>query len=282
MTTALRSIDTAPFLARLGKSLPAPAWKIQPKLLWITISRLRIDPSYQREIGDRGKSTILKIYRAFDWHKFSPVIVAPIGKEPCPYAIIDGQHRTTAAMLRGVAHVPCMIIYADTAEQADIFAAINSVVTSITPGQMHRARLAAGDADAAALKTIAEASGIDICRHAVPANKMKLGQTIAIGALYKALKRYGASTLTAALRCIVSGGDRSIGMVRAQIIEAMCIVLDAEPAWHASPALINVMTEFDFAKAYAAALSTRTTANERISAKMVDAICAHLELKMAP
>jgi ParB-like nuclease domain len=69
-----------------------------PQLLWIEIKDLVIDPSYQRHIGKRGAANIRQIAENFDWSKFAPVIIAPI--EGAQYAVVDGQHRTTAALLR--------------------------------------------------------------------------------------------------------------------------------------------------------------------------------------
>src|SRR3546814_13493266 len=61
------------------------------------------------------------------------------------FAIVDGQHRTTAAMLRKQPTVPCQIVQADRAKQAAAYAAVNGNVTRTTPTQLFHARMAAGD-----------------------------------------------------------------------------------------------------------------------------------------
>jgi ParB-like nuclease domain len=66
---------------------------------------LVVDVTYQREIGRRGAVNVNQIAENFDWSKFAPVIVAPV--EGGQFAIVDGQHRTAAAMLRGQEKVPC-------------------------------------------------------------------------------------------------------------------------------------------------------------------------------
>jgi hypothetical protein len=81
-------------LVEVRAGRPGPA----PQLLWIEIKDLVIDPSYQRHIGKRGAANIRQIAENFDWSKFAPVIIAPI--EGGQYAVVDGQHRTTAALLR--------------------------------------------------------------------------------------------------------------------------------------------------------------------------------------
>ncbi|MEP9354897.1 ParB N-terminal domain-containing protein [Xanthobacter sp. KR7-65] len=70
-----------------------------------SVQKLVVDPEYQREMSRRGVSNVRRISENFDWSKFAPVIVAPV--EGGRFAVVDGQHRTTAAMLRGIESVPC-------------------------------------------------------------------------------------------------------------------------------------------------------------------------------
>lgn len=62
--------------------------------------------------------------------QFAPIIGAPI--EGGQWAIVDGQHRTTAAVLRGIEKVPCQVVQADRIQQAAAFAAVNGSVTKNT------------------------------------------------------------------------------------------------------------------------------------------------------
>ena len=135
MTTApqssQRAIDASPFRARFGGAVSEVGER--PELQWVKISRLRIDPRYQREIGRRGAENILAIATHFKWSKFGPAVIAPISGGL--FAIVDGQHRCTAALLRGFDSVPCVIIVADEADQADAFVAINGNVSEAPPQQ---------------------------------------------------------------------------------------------------------------------------------------------------
>jgi hypothetical protein len=273
--TELRPIDPTPFRERAGK-IPAVVGADKPQLRWIGIDLLRIDPSYQREILRRGADNIVRIAREFDWAMFAPVIVAESGKGI--YLVIDGQHRTTAAALRGIKDVPCAVIKADRAKQAAAFAAINAHVTAISPMQLHAARLAAGEPAAKALTDLCASAGVTICRYPVPANKMKAGETLAAGALSRLMVRYGGGVLKVALQCITWPGDKNIGMVRAPLIEALCAALEAEPSWTADEKrLLQAMARFDFHKAYGEAIQARTTQGERLTSKLVDLIAGHLD-----
>ena len=64
------------------------------------------------------------------------------------FAIIDGQHRATAAALIGIETVPAQVIVADRIEQASAFKSINGQVTRVNKLALHHAAVAAGDAEA--------------------------------------------------------------------------------------------------------------------------------------
>jgi hypothetical protein len=131
-------LDPSTFTRPLGDPNPGPA----PMLNWIPTDRLVVDDAYQREIGKRGRFNVQHIIDNFEWSKFAPVIVAPV--EGGLYAVVDGQHRTTAAMVLGFSEVPCQVVQADRAKQAAAYAAVNGNITKTTPQQLFHARLAAG------------------------------------------------------------------------------------------------------------------------------------------
>lgn len=270
----LRSIDLAPLRARYTG--PASEVGERPEMQWVKISRLRIDPRYQREIGRRGAENILKIAVAFQWAKFAPVMVAPVAGGL--FAIVDGQHRTTAAALRGFESVPCVIVAASEADQADAFVAINAQVTAMSPLQLHAARLAAGSTAAAALTEACREAGVTICRYPVPANKMKPGDTLAVAMLQSVLDKYGRDVLIAALSCITQTRRGNPGMIRKQIVEALCSVIEAEPDWLKDhKQLVFRMQTFDFAAQFNAARAQSIESGETVSVVLVEALGIHLE-----
>lgn len=132
---------------------PGPA----PMLQWIAIDRLVVDDRYQRELKPGNWKAIQRIARHFRWSRFSPVFVAPI--EGGRFAVIDGQHRTHAALLCGMAEVPCQVVQMGFAEQAAAFAAVNGMVTKVTGWNVLRAALAAGEPWAVACHEVVSAAG---------------------------------------------------------------------------------------------------------------------------
>lgn len=273
----LKKIEPQLYATRL--ELPPAKFGTRPDLKWLRVSDLRIDSSYQRIIAERGITSVRRIATEFEWSKFAPVIVAPV--QGGVYAIIDGQHRTTAAAIRGIVEVPCQIVKIERAAQAAAFAAINAQVTAITPMQLYAARLAAGDQDARELSKICERAGISICKYPVPASQIKVGETMAVHALARLLKRFGADVLVTALACITQTRKGNPGMLRRHVLDAMCSVLDAEPQFAQSEKkLLAAMQRFDFYAAWTAAGQKSFSERCSVASALVDAIADHLDKQL--
>jgi hypothetical protein len=240
-----RPLDSRRFPAPALAFAPGPA----PILQWIKTDRLVVDTEYQREIGRRGATNVIQIAEYFDWSKFAPVIVAPV--EGGRFAIVDGQHRTTAAMLRAIEEVPCQVVQADRAKQAAAYAAVNGNITKTTAQQLYHARLAASDPDALEISKICSSADVEILRRNVAQSDMKAGQTTAIGALVRCARLYGRETLITALQCITQTSDGNAGFLKATVIEALCQALHDVPAWReAGDALLRAMDKFSFPDAW--------------------------------
>lgn len=222
-----RPLDPQAFAAA-GMKFESNAGEL-PKLDYIAIEKLVIDPSYQRAILEKGKRNVRRIATEFRWSHFEPVVVAPTGDGR--FAIINGQHRATGAALRGLKKVPCAIVTAGRAEQAAAFAAINGNVTAVTPMQIYHAAVAANDPVASAIDKVCRAAGVNVCRYAMGVEHMKPGDTFAAGALKMTYSRFGGPVLQTALACITETGGGNPGLVRAQLIKALCVVLADAPKW---------------------------------------------------
>jgi ribonuclease HII len=237
-----RPLNTQRFGLPISEFAPGPA----PFLEWIETGKLVVDGTYQREIGRRGTANVNQIAENFDWSKFAPVIVAPV--EGGLFAIVDGQHRTTAAMLRGQEKVPCQVVQADRAKQAAAYAAVNGNITKTTAQQIYYANLAANDSNALALAEVCLVAEVEILRKGIGRSEIKKGQTYAVIALNKCLAKYGRDTLITALQCITQTADGNAGFVRSTIVEALCEVLNEAPEWRdAGEQLLRTMDKFKFA-----------------------------------
>lgn len=212
-----------------------------PQLEWIKISKLRVDPAYQREIGEKGARNVRKIVEHFDWSKFSPVIVSPVAGGA--YAIVDGQHRSTAALMCGIEEVPCQIIIADQKRQAESFGAINSATTQLTGYAIYRAALAAGDEGALKVKACTTAAGVEIVGNAANPTA-QAHHTSALASIQRAVKQ-DASVAELALRCVVISSKGLKGYLAGQIINAVSEVLFYHPEFAGHPQLQKAFGGFD-------------------------------------
>ncbi len=197
-----------------------------PMLQWVQIADLIIDPTYQRPIVGNGRRNVDRIARAFSWSCFAPVVVSPVagGK----FAIIDGQHRTTAAALVGLDSVPCQVVIAAREEQAAAFKAINGTTTPISRMALHAAALVASEPWAVQLAQVCACAEVELLRYPVPADKQAPGQTMAVGAIAQCLKRFGEATLITALQCVTQTANNRPGALSARTIKALCEMLHGD------------------------------------------------------
>ena len=175
-----------------------------PTLEWRSVGELLIDPTYQREI-DTGpsQSLIRKIALFWDWGLCQPLAVSrrPDGR----LLIVDGQHRASAAKLRGdIPHLPCVITsYASAGDEAAAFVALNQLRRPLSALDLFKAAVAAEDKEALTIvKALADA-GLRIAPH-TNYTAWKAGMVANIGALYRCLRRDGESVLRTSLRALAS------------------------------------------------------------------------------
>ena len=236
----MRTIDTTNF----GQVDAPTDFGAVPMLQWVPIADLVVDDSYQREIRGAGRKNVETIAAAFQWIKFSPVVVSPVagGK----FAIIDGQHRVTAAALIGITEVPCQVVVADRSTQAEAFVAINGGATRVSRQQVFAAQKAAGDPLACAVAEACESAGVRLLRYQKAASQLAMGETLAVGAIESLYRQHGRDLLIATLRCILASSEDYPGNLCGPIIKAIGVVLGDHPEWSsAGEALISAFREID-------------------------------------
>lgn len=222
-----------------------------PTLEWLPLSKLGVDDEYQRPINSRGIKTIEKIAAEFRWNRFSPVIVTPVG--PDRFAVIDGQHRATAALSQGFEKVPCYIVNVDAQEAAQVFAAVNGVVTPMSAQAVFKAARAGGEKWALEIDKACSKAGIRPLCFPLQKSRMQTGDTLAIGTLRGINQRHGVKHLTATLRCLMAFQDSQIlGAVTASTLNRCSKYFTNRPDWItlidevvAACKGVNLLTETD-------------------------------------
>jgi len=209
----------------------------EPRLEWLPIDRLIVDDRYQRAIGKQGRPNVIRILENFSWNKFSPIVVTPAFDGL--FAIIDGQHHATAALMHpAISKVPCYVVDVTPEEAAACFAAINGQVTATTNGQIWKARVMAGDKDAAALNAILQAAGVTILAYKLPANPYRVGETLAVRTLEIFMKKCGPTVLVTALQAVTQTGNGNPGCLIAPVIKAMCSLVEEIDVFQKRPTML--------------------------------------------
>jgi len=199
MSDRYRKIDLAGFDGFRHSSQDAP------ELKWVDISDLVIDDTYQRKLEKRGRKNIEAIAADFWWSRFTPLLVAPVigGR----FAIIDGQHRTHAAAIFGYKSVPAMVVEMPLEEQARAFSWVNGNVTNVTPFQIFRAALAAGEDWAVRANAAVRAAGCRLMTANASTVAKKGGEVYCIGLVRGHVEDGNAWAVTAALHSLRQCAD---------------------------------------------------------------------------
>lgn len=217
-----RAIDASEFTAPTAAPAPGAA----PMLQWVKVADLVVDDGYQRPIYGSGKINVRRIAAEFRWSKFAPVIVAPVAGGR--FALIDGQHRATAAALNGIESIPAQVIIADTSEQAAAFKSINGQVTRMHKLALHHAAIASGDEAAIELEAVCAIAGVKVLRYPRQADRLEPGETMALGSIGEGLRQYGRETVITALQCVTETENNRAGVLCAATLRALFAVLGAD------------------------------------------------------
>jgi len=218
-----------------GSILPRPSSVDagpEPRLAWLKINKLVVDPSYKKPMTTSGRRAVRAIARHFRWSRFFPAIVA---RGPADsFVIIDGLRRVTAAAVCGFEKVPCQIVEADLQQQADAFGVLNGPQQYATPLQIYGAALANAEPWALQVRQIAGAAGVVVLSYALSAHSRHRPErsTMAVGAVRSLIEQLGPEAATTILSIF---GKTSLGEARARIgflwLSAITAAVRERPHW---------------------------------------------------
>lgn len=268
----------------LAADMPQPSMALgdRAELCLLPLDRLVVDDRYQRSIGKQGRPNVLRILAGFDWRKFAPVVVTPVGDGL--YAIIDGQHRATAALMHpSIDMVPCMVIKVTPEDAAAVFSAINGQVTRITPMQIWKARVVARDPVAVQVDAILRAADVKIIASKMPGQPYRKGETMAVGTLEGCFKKYGSDVLSTALQSITQSGNGNPGCLTAPMIVVMCEIIGSIDVWQRQPSkLFELMDELNLDRVLAQTASEAKLQRRPQAAILRELIANHLAAALRP
>lgn len=170
-----------------------------PTIEWIKVDRLSIDAVYQRSTdNDASRRLITSIAAHFDWRLCAPLVVSrrPDGT----LSVIDGQHRTLAAKMRGdIPHMPCCVFnYSGPEEEARMFISANRARKPMNRLDDFHAALAAADEDALEINRLVNEAGLTVTRNTASA-AWKPGEIAFTASIASTLRKHGDQIVSAAL-----------------------------------------------------------------------------------
>lgn len=175
-----------------------------PTLQFCRPIELHIDPSYQRDIRTGASEALIeKIARNWNWDLCQPLTVARRQSLTEQLFVIDGQHRLAAARRRGdIDQLPCVIVaYADAAEEAATFVALNRARRPLKAIDVFKAAVASGEKEALQVLALIEAAGLSLAPHETSAG-WKAGQLANVGGIDRVLRSRGERVTGEALKVL--------------------------------------------------------------------------------
>lgn len=178
---------------------PSKVGRKLPKFEWVDPRKLCVEDAYQRDLGGETNTRLIRrIVGAFSWARFKPPVCVRLPDSGNVLVCIDGQHTATAAATHpDVDKIPVMVVQAeDVAARAHAFVGHNRDRIGLTPLAIHRAEVAAGDANAEAIQRACRKAGASIARKPINReSKENIGATMALGTIKGILKKDGEAVL---------------------------------------------------------------------------------------
>jgi hypothetical protein len=206
-----------------------------PTLEWRAVGELLIDPVYQRSV-DTGpsQSLIRKIAMFWDWGLCQPLAVSrrPDGA----LTIVDGQHRASAAKLRGdIPHLPCVITsYANTGDEAAAFVALNQMRRPLSALDLFKAAVAAEDKEALTVLKAMTDAGLLLAPH-MTSTAWKVGMIGNVGGLLRCYRRAGERPLRIAVAAMAKSWPNEVLQYAGSIFPGFAAVASDEVRLRGNP-----------------------------------------------
>lgn len=260
----LRRIEPMKFSRRLA---PPPAIGAEPSLRWVDPTSLLVDETYQRDIAPHSRRLIERICERFTWARMKPPVVTEVR---AGLHIIDGQHTAIAAATIGLTKLPVFVVNVDVeAERALAFVGHNSDRIKVSAFSIHRALLAAGDSDAVDIANVCKRAGVRL-RGAINTDSViEFGDTTALVAIGKLIKRRGVMKARRILETLVKGERAPIGGF--EIYAAEVVLCKRQPDCDLDRLAAAIRAEGDKAVAWARATASleRTTVPDLLADRWI-------------
>lgn len=202
-----------------------PAIGDPPAMEWVALDELYVDESYQRKIEARSSQELIRnIAKDWDWRLCQPLSV---GRRPDDtLAVMDGQHRLTAAKMRSdIPRLPCVIFDQPSVEdEAKTFVKLNKRRRSLNSVDVFRASIAAGSAESSEVMALIQKSGLVLAPHS-NYTAWQPRMIYCVPGIASAYRRYGPLTIDQGLSALADAFDGNILRYAGQILRSLFVFL---------------------------------------------------------
>lgn len=235
---------------------PARVDDRKPVLKWVEPTSLLVDGTYQRDLSERSIRLIRRMIENFAWNRLKPPIVVQVSA--ASLHIVDGQHTAIVAATLKIPQIPVFIVKADSVdERARAFVGHNSDRVVVSPFDIYRALLAAGDPDAVDVDNVCRRAGVRI-RYISPSSAIAEGDTAAVGLVRALVKRRGVIPARKVLQCLVKAKRAPISAAEIQAAENILCVERPNVDLETLTAVIRIEGTEGLNKAHAKAKADRS------------------------
>ena len=230
----------------------------KPRLLWIAPTSLLVDEIYQRDLSKRSMQLIRKMVSEFAWNRLKPPIVVAAGRNE--FHIVDGQHTAIAAATLEIPEIPVFVVEAEKIdERARAFVGHNTDRIVVSPIDIFRALLGAGDPDAVDVDNVCKRAGVRI-RTMNQGSLVAEGDTMAIGMIRRLVAKRGVVKARQVLECLVKAKRAPISAAEISAVEQIICGTDRAPSLETVVAAIRIEGTAGIAAAFAKAKRDREPA----------------------
>lgn len=197
----------------------------KPERIWVAPTELLVDDEYQRDLNRKSFQLIARMVAGFKWRKFKTPSCVRVGKK---LHVIDGQHSAIAAATLLIPKIPVDVVDAQLAlERADSFVSHNRDRLMMTPFDIFRALVGAGDPAAKAVDKVCRDSGVRIIRVLNKLIVPKVGDTAAVGLIGGLVRRRGLEGATRTMTALVRAGRAPISAAEIAAAEEVMFLGDS-------------------------------------------------------
>jgi hypothetical protein len=235
---------------------------------------LEIDDAYQRPLG----AFVNKIVDDFMPALIGTLIVNHRGKK---LYVIDGQHRLHALKILGIRDVPCVVYQGlSRAEEAELFAKLQTERRRIRPSQRFQAEVVAKNDRALAIKKVLDKVGVEITD--VGGRLMAPNEISAVVALERIYDAHGVSRLEEVLTiCRLSFPEEKGALANDIVLGVSSFIATEKPDPDRLVKMLNQVTAWDL-KARATALRQGRGVGGGSPAYMAEAIASVYRRRRIP